>query len=427
MFHVIRFVYSVGLLPALFILLNLMALFNSKIREALKERYLLFSKLEKWKTSPLALKKTILIHAASMGEFEHIKPIIYELKKNLDVSIVLTFFSPSGYNHVKIFPGIDLILYNPFDFQYLWRKFFRLIRPCFIIISKHDAWPNQVWTARDLKIPIYLVNASLAESSTRILPIVKWFLGYVYESFERIYASSEAEGQRFKKYFPASQVGYLGDTKFDQVLVRKERAISKKHIKDEWFNGKTVLILGSVWKEDAQPVFPALKRLLNEREDLRIILVPHQPNENFLSYISNFFGENNCRKFVNKEGLSDEPVLVVDVVGLLAELYKYAQVAYVGGSFKQGIHNVMEAAVYGIPVLYGPKYQNSTEAINLLNSCGSFVTESTEEFFMKVTQLLDNHSLRRTIGDNAKNFAMLNLGATNNLINEWNKHFHQLG
>ena len=424
MFPFIRFIYSAVLLPVLFTIFNLLGLFNSKIRQALKERYLIYSKIEKWIPVRSDKKKTVLIHAASMGEFEHIKPILLELKNNFDVSVVLTFFSPSGYNHINEFPGIDLILYNPFDFACLWKKFYSMLQPDLLIISKHDAWPNQTWTARDKKIPVYLINASLAESSSRIRPLARWFFGYVYETFDQIYASSEEDVQRFKKYYPNCKVRYIGDTKFDQVLVRKEMALTRKRIPDEWLENKTTLLFGSIWKEDAQHIFPALLKLISQLDDIRIIIVPHQPSSNFLEDIINFFGEAKCQKYTMKDELQTEPVLIVDIVGILAELYKYAQIAYVGGSFKQGIHNVMEAAVYGIPVLYGPQYQNSTEAIKLLSTGGSHITSTREEFLSILTQLLDDPVLRQRVGERALNYAMSNLGATRKLLAEWSKHLN---
>jgi len=416
MYLIVRFFYSYIILTLLFLAYTCISIFNYKYREALIERFKILKTVKSWRASVTSEQKVVLIHAASMGEFEHIKPIIYEISNQKNSRIVLTFFSPSGYKHIKNYPGIDLILYSPLDFKNVVKKFYKILDPKIIIISKHDAWPNQVWMAREMNIKIFLVNASLTLKSSRVRPWVVPFLKYVYDSFDEIFMGNIEDEKLFKKFYPNSRLNYSGDTKFDQVLVRKELSRNKHYFDSTWTNNCLVFIAGSIWKEDAQVLFPVMKKILAENRQLIIILVPHQPETSIINLIYDSFGSDICKKYSEKGELKKERILVVDVIGILADLYKYAHIAYVGGSFKQGIHNVMEPAVYGIPVIYGPEHQNSTDAIKLIDSGGSYACKTGEELLSKISSLISNESFRISSGEKAYNYAMTNLGATQKIM-----------
>jgi 3-deoxy-D-manno-octulosonic-acid transferase len=396
----------------------LISIVIKKYREAIYERFKITSYINKWKEDHNRNQKVILLHAASMGEFEHIKPLIYNLSKQAKYSIVLTFFSPSGYNHVRSYPGIDLIIYSPLDLKSHVKKFYRLLKPEMLVISKHDAWPNQVWIARDFGIKIFLVNASLSQKSSRIRPYIKYLFNFVYQSFDKIYVSNEEDKSRFNDYFSQLNLQTVGDTKFDQVLIRKELSKNKNYIGLDWKADNLIFIAGSIWKEDGFELFPVLKALYNEVPNLKIILVPHQIDHNFLKSISDFFGIGQCSFYSSKLFPLENRIIIVDVIGILADLYRYADIAYVGGSFRQGIHNVMEPAVYGIPVLYGPKYENSTEAIKLLQQKGSRTFKTGAEFKTILNELIQNIEIKKELGTNAQKFAMDNIGATDKIAKE---------
>lgn len=417
--QVVSLIYSFFLFPLIFIAAHLIGIFNKKIRAAVFERYAVIKKAEHWSQAVSAESNKIIIYAASMGEFEHIKPLIIKLSKSYNIKIIVTFFSPSGYNNVKSFPGVDLILYAPFDTKYHWRKFYSIIKPDFLVISKHDAWANQVWTAKKLGIPVFVVNASLSIHSTRLMPAVRFFLKYVYQSFEKIYSVSNDDKKRFENNYPDCKIENIGDTKFDQVLIRKEEALQKKYIGEEWLKDSIIIVFGSIWHEDAEHIFPAVKKMISKNLDVKFILVPHQPEESFINEITGCFGADKCKLFTELNSLESEQIILVNTIGVLADLYKYADIAYVGGSFKQGIHNVMEPAVYGIPVLYGPEYNNSYDAIKLLENGGGKVVGNEEEINKLIKKLINDKQFCGKTGNQAKAFAIKNLGATDKLIARW--------
>ncbi len=401
----------------MFIATHFWALFNRRVRGALAERYRIFKKLDAFlQDSNVQNQVRIIVHTASMGEFEHIKPLIAKLASFKNVSVLVTFFSPSGYEYVRHHEGVDLITYLPFDFKFVWRRFYNRIKPALVIISKHDAWPNQVWTANRLSIPVYMVNASLHEGSSRTNRMVRALFNELYKSIHTIFTISQSDEEAFKLSFPMVGTKLMGDTKFDQVLIRKEKTKDQHTINRTWLDQSMVILLGSIWHEDGQQIFPALMRILSEKESLKIIVVPHQPEQNFVNEIMDVFGRYEPCTIDRIERKPESRVLVIDRVGILADLYKYADVAYVGGSFKQGIHNVMEPAVYNIPVLFGPVHSNSFEAIRLLDAGGARLVTNSETTYSTVLDLLENEAKRKKVGENAGHFAFKNTGATERIL-----------
>lgn len=416
-------IYSVLIYPLLFILFHAAGLFNSKIRKALLRRYGVIREIKEWREENPKTQKSILFHCASMGEFEHIKPLIRRLNQAFNTEIILTFFSPSGYRHVKNYPGVSLILYAPFDFSFIWKRVYRILQTDQLVISKHDVWPGQVWAAQKKAIPAYLVNASLHPGSSRSKPAVRFFMKYVYRSLTKIYAISKEDERRFLKYFPQCATTYIGDTKFDQALIRKEEALDKELIDADWAEKSTVLLFGSVWPEDTKHILPALKNILEKEKSVKVILVPHQPQLKYVLELLNYLKPHSSVLYSKKYTLKEQRVLIVDAVGVLADLYKYAQLAYVGGSFRQGIHNVMEAAVYGIPVLYGPQYKNSLEAVRLLEFGGSVVVQNERELQENLLRLIRNKDERKQAGGRSASFALQSCGATEKLLEAWRENF----
>lgn len=412
----LRILYSFAVYPLLLILVHIYSIFDHKARSAVLARYKVLSRAKKWTDRK---RKLVMVHAASMGEFEHIKPLILGLSGLKDVSIIVSFFSPSGYENVKNFPGVDLFLYTTFDFKTCWTKLYMLLKPDMFVISKHDVWPNQILAAKMTGKPIFLVNATLSETSTRVRGLTKYFLKYIYRTFDTIYAVSEQDRAAFSKYFPRTRVKMMGDTKFDQVLLRKKEISKKTLIDKEWTEDSFVMILGSIWKEDNEILFPVLKKQLESMAKLKIIIAPHELNKEFVDNIISYFGSQHSCLYSEIQEKCNRPVIVVDKIGILADLYGYADLAFVGGGYKQGVHNVMEPAVYQIPVMYGPVHQISYEATKLPEAGGSIIIETTAHFKDHLTKLIDSPELRRSIGNKAYQYAIDNLNTTDKLINEW--------
>ena len=306
-----------------------------------------------------------------------------------------------------------------------WQKIYELLDPTFIIVAKHDVWPGQIWTAKKKSIPAFLVNASLSSRSSRTGFGIKAFLKYVYRDFKCICAISEEDARRFSKHYPRCQVTVSGDTKYDQVVIRRDMAKRQNLFPEKWLKEKWIFVAGSIWPEDEEHLLPALQHFLEDKSTSRIILVPHQPAIKTVDRLSSQFKKWGVETFSHKQQLNRERVLIVDTVGYLAGLYYHAQLAYVGGSFHQGIHNVMEPAVFGIPVLYGPVHENSYEAVQLARGNGGIVVRNQSEIYQQVLKFHDDEKHRAQIGQLAEKYATRNTGATEQLIKRWNPYLDQ--
>jgi len=414
-----KFLYKCFIFPIIFIVAHIVSLFSARIRAGLFPRYHSIDALAEWAAHQEMQKKVILIHAASMGEFEHIKPLLHHFKEEYSTANIVTFFSPSGYRHVKKYNFLDLFIYMPFDTRGNWKKVYKLIKPSLIIVAKHDVWPYQIWTAHELNIPVNLTNASLAENSTRTRPLVRNFLRTVYCDFDMIYAISREDSERFSTFYPGCPVQVLGDTKYDQVVIRKQTAVKQKLLPFDWCRNRFTIVAGSTWPEDDQHLFPALKSILTKYDSVNLILIPHQPEEKYIKVQMDYFKDWDSILFSQRENLRKQRIIITDEVGYLAGLYLYANVAYVGGSFKQGVHNVMEPAIFGIPVLYGPENKNSYEAGKLAEHKGGIIINNSAEIQDWLEKFIQDPALCKRIGNQAEQYVLGNTGATARLLAGW--------
>lgn len=259
-------IYKFIILPLIFIGIHIVAIFSKQIREGLFPRRRTINGLIEWLGDKNESKKYVLFHAASMGEFEHIKPLLFNMKQKYNTINILTFFSPSGYKHVKNTPGLDYFLYMPFDFSSHWKRLYKVLDPSLLIISKHDVWPMQIWQAKKMDIPTYLVNASLPERSSRTRPFVKSFLKYVYRDFDKIFTISEEDGKRFSEHYPRCSVRVMGDTKYDQVMLRRNEALKKEILPESWYKNKWIFLAGSIWPDGEKNLVPGLIDLIEKNE-----------------------------------------------------------------------------------------------------------------------------------------------------------------
>ena len=412
-------IYRLIILPLIFIVVHVVALFSKQVREGLFPRRKTIDELKKWQEEHAENRKFVLFHAASMGEFEHIKPLLFNLKEKYHTVNILTFFSPSGYKHVKDTQGLDFFLYMPFDFSSHWKKLYKILNPRILIISKHDVWPMQIWQARKMKIPIYLVNASLPENSSRTRPIIRNFLKHVYRDFSKIFTISADDAERFSKYYPKSFTQVMGGTKYDQVMTRQKAALKKKILPQNWNKNHWIFLAGSIWPEGEKHLIPGLIKLLQNHKNVNLIIVPHEPNEKFIKSLEEKFLDWGVKRFSQLNGDLNERILIVDTIGQLADLYQYASAAYVGGSFKQGIHNVMEPAIYGIPVLFGPVHENSYEAIQLVKTGGGIIFKNEKQASTILEELYNDENYRKNVGQKALVLAQKNIGATEKIMKQW--------
>jgi 3-deoxy-D-manno-octulosonic-acid transferase len=416
--------YNYCFVPVFWLLLQAAALFNNKIRRGVRGRDQLFERLE-LDVQKLTSKRRVWFHSSSMGEFEQAKPIIAALKKKyVDINIIVTFFSPSGYDHTKNYKLADIITYIPFDTKANAKRFVDLIQPTAAVFVRYDVWPNHLWALRERDIPAFIANATMRKDSSRFYPGLKNFHHHLYNALASILTVSQSDVEAFKLFnLDHPTLEAIGETRYDQVWQRSAEAKQKHLIPPGVLKGKKVLLAGSIWPEDEEVLMPAVKKILEYDKKALIILVPHEPTEEALDAIEKEL--NSHIKSLRFSALNDynrEPVIIVDSVGILMALYQYAHVAYVGGSFRQGIHNVLEPAVYGIPVVYGPRHTNSQEAMELAQRGGGFVINDQQDCYRTLRTLLDDKKTQSKAGTIAMELVRENIGATERFM----KHLEQV-
>lgn len=412
--------YNYIVLPLLYIALRFAALFNNKIRRGIIGRKRVYENLILNATAIDKTKKLVWFHSSSLGEFEQAKPIIEKLKQQKNVNILITFFSPSGYENSKKYPHADLISYIPFDTIGNAKKFIAITNPSLAVIMRYDIWPNMINSLNKNNIPIYLVDATLRSSSPRKFPFLRSFHKNLFSQLTRILTVSENDANEFKSFgFNGNKIDAVGDTRFDRVFQRSIVAREKKLIKENLLKDKKVFVAGSTWEQDEEVILPAFVKLAEVEKNAVMIIAPHEPTLLNLEKIENeFSGKLNTIRFSHLNNYSGERVIIVDSIGILLTLYTYAQVAYVGGSFKQNIHNVLEAAVYGIPVMFGPKIENSQEAKKLVEIGGGILINNKREAYRNLRSLFSDEELRNKCGKISYDYVRMNTGATEKILQE---------
>jgi 3-deoxy-D-manno-octulosonic-acid transferase len=413
-----KVIYDVVLIPSLAAALRLAALGNGKIRRGLQGRRGLFATLEAAATR-LKPGKRIWVHSSSMGEFEQAKPIIAALKqRHPDTRIIVSFFSPSGYDHSRSYKRADIITYIPFDTSANARRFLDVIRPDAAVMVRYDVWPNHIHECGRRGIPVFLANATMRATSPRLRRPWRSFHRHLYDQMTAILTVSAADAENFAQFRTERVViAPVGETRYDQVLQRSAEARKRHLIPPSILKKKRVIVAGSTWPEDEEVLLPTVKKLLEYDPGILLILVPHEPSEEALDQIERTFGNGvTSIRFSDLNDYDGEQVIIVDSVGILMALYQYAHVAYVGGSFKQNVHNVLEPAVYGIPVIYGPKCRNSQEAITLATREGGFIVQGSTDLYRLLRTLLADPKARTKAGTAALRLVEENAGATERFL-----------
>jgi 3-deoxy-D-manno-octulosonic-acid transferase len=395
-----------------------MGYFSRKIRRGIHGRQGLFETLAR-QVARLSPGPRVWFHSSSLGEFEQAKPIIAELKKRLpDIRVIVTFFSPSGYEHSKKYQLAEVNSYIPFDTEKGASRFLDLIRPDVAVMVRYDVWPNHIWELQRRGIPIMIANATMRRQTKRRLPIVRNFHHYVYNAIDEILTVSDSDVEAFNLFsLDHPRIEAVGDTRYDQVCIRSAEARKRHIIPEGILAGKKVIVAGSSWPEDEEVIIPAYLQLQEKRQDMLLIIVPHEPIVEHIEELERqLAGKSSSIRFSALNEYRDERVIIVDSIGILLILYAYAHIAYVGGSFRQGVHNVLEAAVYGVPVLFGPRHRNSHEPLMLVGQGGAFVINDSRELYRTLDNLLSDELSRRSAGERAATFVQSNVGATDRFL-----------
>jgi 3-deoxy-D-manno-octulosonic-acid transferase len=408
-----KIIYNAVVIPLLLALFKTAALFNEKIRRGIDGRRTLFPLLEV-SLARITSPRRVWFHASSLGEFEQAKPIIASIKAQYpNVVVIATFFSPSGYDHSRNYKPADVISYLPYDLNTDTERFLELVRPTVAVMVRYDIWPNMVWNLNALSVPLILANATLKDSSPRLWPVARRFHRSLYDCFATILTVSESDAAAFRKFGSSAHIEPVGDTRFDQVRIRSIDARHRKLLPESITKDKQIFIVGQSWPEDEEVILPELFALQKDEPALLTIIVPHEPTEEHLDELEGRLeGRSTFIRFSEVGNYNGEQCIIVDSVGVLVPLYQYAHIVYIGGSFRQGIHNVLEPAIFGVPVVFGPKHTNSQEAVALARNGGGFAVENGAAFASVIRPLLADKDRRMRAGTIARTFVEENCGAT---------------
>jgi len=381
------------------------SLFQEKASKWKKGRKNLFEDL------PENLHGCIWIHCASLGEFEQGRPIIEELKEKSSRPIFLTFFSPSGYEIRKNYPLADAVSYLPLDTPKNAKRFLSKVRPEVAIFIKYEIWHNFFREAFKREIPVYLVSAIFRLDQVYFKSYGGWFLDTL-KGLSHIFCQ-DLESVGLLKSRGLNNVSVSGDTRFDRVKKLADSAEPIPEIND-WLKGRRAVIIGSSWYQDEKLVASILPEL---PQGVAVIIAPHEISPPKIKRLKSLIPEADV--YSEKRSLADpSQVLILDTIGLLSRLYRMGEFAYIGGGFGVGIHNTLEAAVYGIPVIFGPHYKKFREAIGLRNAGAGFAIEEEGEFHDIFFRLLEEDEFRLKAGEKAKAYIESESGATDVILNK---------
>ena len=379
-------------------------------------------RLGQWKTNGILREKIdrnakyIWFHASSLGEFEQGRPLIEKIKaEHPEYKILLTFFSPSGYEVRKNYGGADVVCYLPFDTPYRVKKFLDLSKPVMAIFIKYEFWDNYLSELKRRNIPVYIVSAIFRKEQL----FFKWYGGMyrkVLSYFTHIFVQDDASRELLSKY-GVTNVSVFGDTRFDRVQDvyknTKQVPMVDLFVNNNRSDNQLTMVAGSSWQQDEEVYL----NYFNDHPELKLIIAPHEIHKDHLMHIESMLKRPSIRlSEATEKDIKGKSCLIVDSFGLLSSIYRYGDLAYIGGGFGAGIHNVLEAAVYGMPVIFGPKYQKFKEARDLLQVGGAFSITDEKTFESKMEELSTYRDLLEAAGVAAGDFVKSNIGATNRII-----------
>lgn len=355
----------------------------------------------------------IWIHASSLGEFEQGRPIIEAIKAHYpEQKIAITFFSPSGYEVRKNYPKADLICYLPFDLPNNVNRFLNILKPKQAIFIKYEFWGNYLNALAKRNIPTYIISAIFRPSQIFFRPYGSYFRR-ILQNFEHLYVQDE-NSKKLLKDIGITKVSVTGDTRFDRVLEIRSQAKELPLI-EQFSKGNFTLIAGSSWPKDEEIFID----YFNRHPEMKLIIAPHEIHEEHIQFILSRLNRTTIRYTqADEKNIQKADCIIIDCFGLLSSIYRYGQVAYVGGGFGAGIHNVPEAAVYSIPVIFGPNHKKFKEAKELIIAGGGFSISRSEDFELVMDRLLENKEFLSKAGIIAGQYIQNNSGASKKILKE---------
>jgi len=352
----------------------------------------------------------VWVHCSSLGEFEQGRPIIEKLKsRDPDSKILLTFFSPSGYEIRKDFKGVDWVFYLPMDSRSNAKSFIDIIQPSLVVFVKYDYWYYYLAECKKRKIPLVMISAIFRKEQ----PFFKWY-GPLHRSMLKCFSHffvQDKESSNLLNSVGITNVTVSGDTRFDRVIEIAENFKPIDEI-EKFCSDSQVFVAGSTWPSDEK----IIKEAVTDFPDLKIIIAPHEIHEVHLNQLKQIFPQAVLySQFTTHHSPSN--ILIIDNIGMLSRLYYYATITYIGGGFDKGIHNTLEAGVYGKPVIFGPNYKKFKEAIGLIEAGGGISVNSSNELSYHLKGLLSDKKELEETSKRSFDFVQQNKGATEKIMN----------
>jgi 3-deoxy-D-manno-octulosonic-acid transferase len=391
-------------------IVKLLALFSPKMKLFVEGRKLVFEIL---KGKINSSDKTIWFHAASLGEFEQGLPVIEKIKKEFpNHKIIVTFFSPSGYEVRKNNSIADITVYLPMDTKSNAQKFLELVHPEMVFFIKYEYWPNYLNELQKKEIKTYLISGIFREDQA----FFKWYGGFyrnALKTFDYFFVQNESS-KKLLQSIGFKNVKISGDTRFDRVVSILERDNSLDFI-EKFKDNKTTIVIGSSWPKDEELLINYINQ---SSEEIKFIIAPHNIKSEQIQELKNSISKKTLLFSERKnQNLSEYQVFIIDTIGILTKIYSYADIAFVGGGYgNPGVHNILEPATFGIPIIVGPNYSHFAEATALVHQEGCISIKNQSELNETFENLISNDDIRHEKGHICETFIQMNKGATDVIL-----------
>lgn len=392
--------------------IHVASLFNTKARLWVSGRKDILQKIAADFSHPKSVSNnfTVWIHCASLGEFEQGRPVIEKLKNTRkNIKIVLTFFSPSGYEVRKNYKEADYIYYLPADITANANTFVSLIKPDIAIFVKYEFWFNYLSELEKQHIPTYLICGIFRKQQHFFKGYGLWFRKHL-SAFTHFYLQDETS-ERLLHSIGYNNTTIAGDTRFDRVMEIASQA-KPNDIVENFSSNKKTIVAGSTWQEDIM----VLSQFPFKEEGYKLIVAPHEVSETNIQSVIKQFENLRVVRYSKANNIQEADILIIDNIGMLSSLYRYGCIAYIGGGFGKGIHNILEAATFGLPVIFGTNYHKFNEAKELIGKGGAFSIASADDFKKTLTKLSDSNSLQAA-SSISKDYVNTRTGATDKILN----------
>lgn len=397
-----RFLYNI-FIHIYILALNLISPFNKKVKTMLKGKKECFDRLQNLNSED----KVAWFHCASLGEFEQGRPLIEEVKKQFpEYKILLSFYSPSGYESKKDYALADYVVYLPNDTKSNAKKFVKKVNPDLIFFIKYEFWYNYISALKGRRL--FQVSLILRQNQYFFSWYGKWFAKQL-KNFEHFFVQNQQTANLLNK-IGYKNVTISGDTRFDRVMTIANNAKSFTEIEKFCEGNQKIILAGSSWLADEKIIQQAVKNL-----DIKLIIAPHVVGENHINEIQQLFPEAILYSEL-AENKKESNILIINCIGILSNLYQYCDIAYIGGGFGVGIHNTLEAATFGKPICFGTNYHKFQEAIDLINLKAAYSISNQEELKQVLETLLNNEKIYNQSAEASKDYVKTKIGACKKII-----------